>query len=1085
MQEGMLFHTLLAPGAGSYIIQVCCRLQNLDASVFAQVWQQLIDRHSILRTAFVWNNVEKPLQVVGQQVGLVLEQQDLRGLSSSAQEERFKAYLEADRKIGFNLMKAPVMRLALFQISERDYKFLWTFHHILKDGWSTSLLLSEFLNLYKATSAGENESRIQRRPYRDYIGWLQQQNLEEAEAFWRRTLKGFREPTSLGIERSSTAALEAAQSQNFAHQHLNLSESITAGLQKVARTHQVTLNTMVQGAWALLLSRYSGSEDVVFGTTVSGRPASLPGVEEMVGLFINTLPTRVQIKSEEQVGEYLRRLQEEQAEVRQYEYSPLMEVQGWSELGRGVRLFDSIVVFENYPVSGIAKESSGGLSFSDAHSVEQSTYPLNLVGHPGTTLGLNLLYDSERYEQADMARMLEHLETLLEGMALKPEQPLGALSLLSAAAREQILIGWNQTTANHPLSSCIHHLFEAQVRRTPDAVAARSTSGSLTFAELDARANQLANFLVDSGICPEAVVALLLDHSCETLIAILGVLKGGCAYLPLDPSHPPARMAFTLADAQAALLITTQSLSERISAGIAAHLPTPMPPVLALDSDWQRCAVLPATAPAVPTLSSSSAAYVIYTSGSTGVPKGVVIEHSSVVNYICWMGSFFLVDAPADCALYSSLAFDLTVTLIFLPLVSGNTLHLYPQQDATPALLEVMEDNRCQFLKLTPSHVALIRERDNRDSCIRRLDIGGEVLSTEFARAISESFDHQVEIYNEYGPTEVTVGCMIYRYYPETEKRTWIPIGRPASNTQIYILDQHLEPTPEHVAGELYVGGVGVGRGYLNRAELTAERFVPDPFSGCAGGRLYRTGDEVRWLPDGNVEFLGRIDQQVKIRGFRIELEEIRLAVLQHPAVKEAVISTYGDSIEDRRLAAYVVAAAERELSSSDLRDYLKERLPEYMVPSAFMLLEKLPLNSSGKVDYHALPQPERLNVVLKNDYVAPRTDGEQLLRNIWHEVLGVERIGIYDNFFDLGGQSILLLKVQRKMQEAFQHEISLIDLFKYPTINLLAERLKREPDAVVEPPSFQRSFDRATTRRELASRQREVRKRKVAGTSS
>ena len=680
-RRGCCFIALLAPGSGIYIVQQCCRLCNLDVSVFAQVWQQLIDRHSILRSAFVSKNVEKPLQVIGRQVGLPLEQQDWRGLSASAQEERFAAYLEADRKTGFNLMKAPLMRLALFQTGERDFKFLWSFHHILMDGWSTSLLLSEFLNLYEAVSDNGNYPGARRRPYRDYIGWLQQQDLGEAESFWRRTLQGFAEPTRLGIERKSIDAEVEPPLDSFEEQYIDLPESITAGLQKVGREQQVTLNTVMQGAWALLLSRYSGSEDVVFGATVSGRPASLEGVEEMVGLFINTLPVRVAVKSEEGVGEYLRRLQEQQVEVRQYEYSPLVEVQGWSEVGRGVRLFDTIAVFENYPVSAIMKESNGGLSVREARSFEQSNYPLNLIGHPGTTMWLTLLYDSERYERASIERMLDHLETLLAGIALKPEQPIAKLSLLSAAAREQILVAWNQTTANHPLSSCIHHLFEAQVRRSPDAVAARSASASLTFAELDQRANQLAHYLLDSGIGPQSVVALLLDHSCETLIAILGVLKAGCAYLPLDPSHPPARMAFALADAEAALLITTSSLHEGLGAGIAAHLPMPMPTVLSLDRDWERCAALPATAPALPSLSSSTAAYLIYTSGSTGVPKGVVVEHASLVNYICWAQSVY---PTGDCALYSSLAFDLTVTSVFLPLITGHTLHLYPQQDRTP-----------------------------------------------------------------------------------------------------------------------------------------------------------------------------------------------------------------------------------------------------------------------------------------------------------------------------------------------------------------------------------------------------------------
>jgi surfactin family lipopeptide synthetase C len=1073
MQEGMLFHSLLAPESGIYITQVSCRLRDLDASVFAQVWQQLIDRQSILRSAFVWKNVEKPLQVVGRQVGLGLEQQDWRGLSPSAQAERFEAYLETDRKAGFNLMRAPVMRLALFQTGERDYKFLWSHHHILMDGWSVSLLLSDFFTLYKAVSSGASHNVARRRPYREYIGWLQQQNLGQAEAFWRRILKGFDEPTRLGIElKSIDAELLPPESRNYEEQHLNLSEAATANLQRLGREQQVTLNTVVQGAWALLLSRYSGNDDVVFGATVSGRPANLPGVEEMVGLFINTLPVRVEVKHEEGVGGYLRRLQEQQVEVRQYEYSPLVEVQAWSEVGRGVRLFDSIFVFENYPVTRILKESNA-LDVSEVRSIERSNYPLTLIAMPGTTLRLNLVYDSERYDTASITQMLNHLETLLEAIAIKPEQSLGALSLLTPSERDQILVEWNRTGRVYAQDRCLHELFEAQASRTPDATAITFGERHLTYRQLNERANQLARHLQHLSVGAEVLVGVLMERSVEMVVALYAVLKAGGGYVPLEPTYPRERLTFMLNDLSVPVVLTQQRF--------AGMLPQQSTHVVSLDTDLSAFAGEPVHDLAV-ALTPLNVAYVIYTSGSTGQPKGVIIEHASLVNYICWAQSVYLHEGqPSDCAFYSSLAFDLTVTSLFLPLVSGHTIHLYPQHDAAPSLLEVMADNRCHLLKLTPSHLSLIRDLDNRSSHIRRLIVGGEALSTELAHAVSRSFDHRVEIYNEYGPTEATVGCMLYRYDAETDRRAWVPIGRPAANTQIYILDEQLEPTAEHVTGELYIGGAGVARGYLGRAELTAGRFLPDPFSGRAGGRLYRTGDRARRLSDGNIEYLGRSDQQVKIRGFRIEPEEIRVALVQHADVKEAFISTHGDSSEDRRLVAYIIAATERELSGGELRDYLREQLPDYMVPSAFVMLEKLPLTPNGKIDYRALPQPEGQDAGLKTEYVAPRTDVEQLLTNIWHEVVGIEKIGIHDNFFDLGGHSILLLKVQRKIREGFQHELSLVELFKYPTIHLLAERLKREPDAAVEPPSFQRSFDRAETRRELVNRQREARKRNVA----
>jgi amino acid adenylation domain-containing protein/non-ribosomal peptide synthase protein (TIGR01720 family) len=634
--------------------------------------------------------------------------------------------------------------------------------------------------------------------------------------------------------------------------------------------------------------------------------------------------------------------------------------------------------------------------------------------------------------------MLEHLEVVLQGMVARPSTLLSELSLLTEAERRQLLLEWNESTAEYPLFSCIHHLFEAQVRRAPAAVAARAGAASLTFAELDQRANQLAHHLLESGLGPEAVVGLLLEHSCETLIAILGVLKAGCAYLPLDPSHPAARMAFALADAGAALLITTHSLSERLGPGLAAHLQTPMPPVLSVDGDWQRCAAQPVTAVALPSLSSATAAYLIYTSGSTGLPKGVVIEHAALVNYICWAQSVYLREgAPGACALYSSLAFDLTVTSLFLPLVSGNTLHLYAPE-AGPALLEVIEDNRCQVLKLTPSHLALISERDNRQSQLRCLIVGGEALSTGLAHAVSASYDHQVEIYNEYGPTEATVGCMIYRFDPETEERAWVPIGRPAANTQIYILDERLEPTAEQVTGELYIGGAGVARGYQGRAELTAERFVPDRCSGRAGVRLYRTGDRARRLADGNIEYLGRNDEQVKYHGYRVELNELRQALNAHAQVRDAVVVVRKDGVGGReQLVGYYVAR--EAVAAEELRRHMQERVIAETVPQWFVHLRQLPLTLNGKVNVAALPAPW---VEEKGAGQAgsgePRTETEAQLAAIWREVLGREQVGIDDNFFELGGDSILSIQIIARANRAGL-QLTPRQLFKHPTVAELA----------------------------------------------
>ena len=1035
MQQGMLFHTFLAPESGIYFQQWNCKLHGkLNAGVLQQAWQEVVNRHAVLRTFFVWQDLKEPVQIVRQHVSLPWVSLDWRTLDPALQQQQLAEFLAADLARGFDLQQAPLMRLTLIRIEDETYQFVWSFHHLLLDGWSTPLVIKEVFTFYEGLSQGRRVELGAVRPYRDYIRWLRMQEMPAAEQFWREMLDGFSAPTALGIERRANVV--EGDEEQYEGQEVQLTAEATAALQQFARSQQVTVNTVVQGAWALLLSRYSGSEDVMFGATVSGRPASLPGVEEMVGMFLNTLPLRVQVKSEEAIGGYLRRLQEQQVQVRQYEYSPLVDVQGWSEVGRGVPLFDTIFVFENTPLEETQSERYGGLRFSEISYIERNNYSLTIVVVPGRNLSLQVWCDGGNYDAATTRRLLEHLRTLLGAIVANPQAELSELSLLTEAERRQVLVEWNETRAEYPVSSCIHHLFEAQVRRSPAAVAARSASASLTFAELDQRANQLAHYLLASGVGSQSVVALLLDHSCETLIAILGVLKAGCAYLPLDPSHPPARMAFAVADAQAALLITTYALSERLGPGIEAHLSTPLPPVLSLDRDWQRCATQPETAPLLPPLSSSTAAYLIYTSGSTGIPKGVVIEHASLVNYICWAQSVY---PTGDCALYSSLAFDLTVTSLFLPLVTGHTLYLYPQEDRTPALLKLMEDNRCQLLKLTPSHLALIRERDNRESRIRCLIVGGEALSTELAHAVSESFGHQVEIYNEYGPTEATVGCMLYRFDSETEERAWVPIGRPAANTQIYILDQRLEPTAEHVTGELYIGGAGVARGYLGRAALTAERFVPDPFSGRAGGRLYCTGDRARRLADGNIEYLGRGDEQVKYHGYRVELNELRLALSAHARVQDAVVVLRKDGVGGReQLAGYYVAP--EAIAAEELRRHMQERVIAETVPQWFVHLQSLPLTLNGKVNVEALPASwvEENGAGSREETGEARTETEALLVAIWREVLGREQVRIDDNFFELGGDSILSIQIVARANRAGL-QLMPRQLFVNPTVAGLA----------------------------------------------
>ncbi|HEX8424095.1 MAG TPA: non-ribosomal peptide synthetase, partial [Pyrinomonadaceae bacterium] len=618
-----------------------------------------------------------------------------------------------------------------------------------------------------------------------------------------------------------------------------------------------------------------------------------------------------------------------------------------------------------------------------------------------------------------------------------------ALTMLGAGERRQLLEEFNETRREYPRDVTLGEMFERQVSLTPEGVALVAGEEELTYAELNARAEALAWQLRELGVGAESLVGVCAERTPEMVIALLGVFKAGGAYLPLDPAYPAERLSYMLEDAGVRVLLTQRRLAETLHPRGTE--------VVYLDEPRRRDAASDNRQPATTATRMArpeNLAYVIYTSGSTGRPKGVAVTHRSLVNYICWSQDVYQHDsagsaAPSDCALYSSLAFDLTVTSLFLPLVSGHTLHLYPRQEGATSLLEVMADNRAHLLKLTPSHLSLIRELDNRNSLVRCLIVGGEALSTELAQAVSRSFGHRVDIYNEYGPTEATVGCMIYRFDPEDAERAWVPIGRPAANTQIYVLDEHLRPVAFNVAGDLYIGGDGLARGYLNRAELTAERFIPDPHSSQMGARMYRTGDVARWRVSGELEFLGRSDEQVKVRGFRIELGEVEAAVCDVEGVRQCVAVVLEEASGDKRLVAYVVAAEGAHApASSELRASLRERLPEYMIPSAIVALDELPLTPNGKVDRSALPELDGLRPELESRYEKPRTGLERLLVEMWEDVLGVETVGVYDNFFDLGGTSIRVVVFVKRLQQRLGVPVSVKDLFGAPNVAALAAHL-------------------------------------------
>lgn len=1034
LQQGMLFHTLYAPESEVYFEQLSCTLRGaLDKDALRRAWQSVIDRHTILRTAFFWERREKPLQVVRRKLTLPWQQQDWRGLSTLEQQERFKAYLEADRSLGFDFSKAPLMRLVLIQLTEDTYHLVWSHHHILLDGWSVSLVMNEVFALYEAFSGG-NEINLERtRPYRDYIAWLFKQDASKSESFWRQALKGFRAPTAFVID--SLLNRPENEKENYDERETSVSAEGTARLQLLATRHRLTLNTLVQGAWALLLSRYSGESDVLFGSVVSGRPASLEGVETMIGLFLNTLPVRVRISPTVAALAWLKQLQQQQLELREYEHTPLIDIQGWNEVSRGRPLFESILVFENYPVENSLRQENQNLEVAITHMFEKTNYPLTLFVTPEDRLLLQIAYDCSRFGAPAIERMLGHLRNLLEAIAANPDRKLSDLSVLTQSEQDQIFVEWNGTQTDYPANRCVHELFEDQVERQPDVAAVRFEKRGITYRELNASANQLARRLRDVGVGPEVIVGICLERSIEMVTAVLAVLKAGGGYLPLDPEYPARRLALMLQDSGAGVLLTEEALETR--------LPQHHAKIVLVDSYSQTVAA-ESRHNLINKSSAENIAYLIYTSGSTGRPKGVAMTHGPLSNLLAWQLERSMPSNGAKTLQFAPLSFDVAFQDIFSTLCAGGTLLLITEQERRDAekLLAVIEKEKVEriFLPFVAlQHIAeAVEDSAILPATLKEIITAGEQL--QITPAITNLFNRLEGAYleNQYGPTESHVATAHRLTRPTEEWPALPPIGRPIANTQIYILGDRMQAIPVGVIGELYIGGVPLARGYLNRPDLTAEKFLPDPFSRKSGGRLYRTGDLARWLPDGNIEFFGRKDHQVKIRGFRIEPGEIEAVLTQHTAVREAVVAV-NDARGGKRLVAYVVTSQEQDGLSAQLKSYLKERLPEYMLPAVFVAIDKMPLTPSGKINRLALPAPEKAGRGLEAEFVAPRSPVEEVLAEIWIEVLGVDRVGAHDNFFELGGHSLLATQIVSRIQETFQTRLPLRKVFEEPTVAAIA----------------------------------------------
>jgi amino acid adenylation domain-containing protein/non-ribosomal peptide synthase protein (TIGR01720 family) len=1023
MQQGMLFHALYTPSEDIYTTQMSCTLGGgLNVPAWTRAWQHVVERHAILRASFVWENLDRPLHVVHKNISVAINQLDWRDLAAREQEIRWEEFIAAERGRGFDLSVAPLMRLALARLSDTSWKFVWTHHHMLIDGWSLSLLLREIFGAYRAFAVDDEYHAPPARAFRDYIAWLAARNKAEAEAFWRESLRGFNEPTSLVVERPATT--RATVEQGVGEQRRQLPAEATARLHAFARRHGLTLNTLVQGAWAALLSRYNGRDEVLFGATASGRPPTLDGAEEMVGLFINTLPVRVAVPPRMPLAAWLKQLQSEQVRLRDYEWSSLVEVQGWSEVKRGAALFESLLIFENYPVDANFFGEDTSLRMQDVRSFDRTNYPLTMVALPGDELTLLAHYDAHRFDDAAIERMLGHWQSLLLGMTTRAKRPVSELPLMPDTEARRMLAQWNDTRQPFPGDVCVHQLFERQAAQTPAQAALAFGGERVTYQELNEKSNQLAHYLRRHGVRPESRVGIMLNRSTAMVVAVLGALKAGGAYVPLDPSYPQERLRFMLEDSSVETLLTEQSY-----AGMFGEHRLK---VVRLDTDGAEIALESVRNPSCEARP-ENLAYVIYTSGSTGRPKGVLVAHRSVCNLAAAQIKLFAIDAKSRVLQFASFSFDASISEIFTALIAGATLCLARKEALLPGreFVELLREHAITTLTLPPTFLLAAAPDDLR--ALRTVVAAGEACPRE---AVERWATPSRRFLNAYGPTEITV-CASAAECSTAEAKPHI--GRAIANTEIYILDERMQPVPVGVYGEIYVGGAGLARGYLNRAGATAAAFVPHPFSREAGTRLYRTGDAARYLADGNIDFAGRVDQQVKIRGFRIEPGEIEAALRQHAGVREAAVVERESNAGERRLVAYAAAAGDSNLSGADLRRWLKDKLPDYMMPSAFVLVEQLPHTPSGKIDRARLPAPETSTTESAENFIAPRTPVEEALAGVWSEVLGVERVGAEDNFFDLGGHSLLATRVLSHVRRLFRRELPLQVVFEATTVAKLA----------------------------------------------
>ena len=1061
-QERLWFLEQLEPESAVYNICRASRLVgSLNVAALEASLSEIVLRHEILRTAFRVVDGH-PGQVVQATQNISINSSDLRSSPETERDVEVKHRIADEAERPFDLSEGLFLRCTLLRVRDEEQVLILTTHHIVSDAWSMGILSRELWALYHAYSTGK-PSGLRDIPiqYADYAvwqrEWLQGEVLESQLSYWKHRLDN--SPPMLNL--STDRRRPARQSFCGASMPIALSESLTEAINELSRREGVTQYMTLLAAFNVLLYRYSTQEDILIGSPIANRHHA--EVESLIGYFVNTFVLRTDLSGKPTFRELLHRVRYVCLGAYAHQDLPFEKLVGELQPKRDLSrnpLFQVMFILQNAP----RPEADASTINLEPYKVDTGTskfdLTLSLRERQGRLVGF-FEYSTDLFDCSTIERMVGHLQILLESIVADPDQRISDLPILTEAERHQLLVEWNNTVGDYPTDKCIHELFEKQVEQTPDAIAVTFEEQRLTYRELNTKANQLAHHLQGLGVGPETLVGLCVERSLEMVVGLLGIIKSGGAYVPLDPSYPKERLAMMLEDAQVSVVVTQDRLLESAQQStVSSH-----PLNVCLERDWnaikeQRGDNLQNQA------SPTNLAYVIYTSGSTGKPKGVQINHRSVVNLLHSTQPLFRLNKSDVWTGFHSYAFDFSVWEIWGCLLSGGRLVMVPLEltRSPEGFWDLMHEEKVTVLNQTPSAIRQLLAENSKDAnlpgnmSLRLIICGGEALPVELASSILK---WGIPLWNFYGPTEATVWATIHEIKTIDARKSLIPIGRPLANIKTYILDSQLQAVPVSVPGELCIGGIGLARGYVNEAELTAVKFIPNPFGGESSSRLYRTGDLARYLSDGNIEFLGRVDNQVKIRGYRIELGEIEVALNQYPGVRESVALAYNGPLEhwsdgentkseienlksDQRLVAYVVPEQPPPPSSIELCSFLREKLPEYMIPSTFVILDELPLTPSGKVDRKALPPPEDTRPDLEEQYLEPRTQVEGLVAQIWREVLKLDTVGVHDNFFELGGHSLLAIQIISRVRETFDKDVPLQAIFETPTIAGLASTVEK-----------------------------------------